>query len=375
MRILIDARYLDGTYSGIGTYSRNLVENLSLLDRENTYYILVRPGFRQPLHVGENFRVLAHSAAPVSLSTMFRLGHYVDSLKVDLMHSTFPVAPLRMKTPLMVTMHDLQPLLDPDFSGGRPLAVQFAYNRFYRFVYPATLRKAKWIINVSYHTRDRLAEFLPELVPKLVVVTSGLDPDHFEPAGEDLPEVLKRHGLQRPYVLYYGSTRPNKNLKNAVLGFFEFMDNYPDDRTEFVLILKQDRFFREVRRLIRTRRRLRRIHVLDQVSIREQKCLLHGASGFLFPTKYEGFGFPAIEAMAARVPVVAGESGALPEVCGDAAEFVDPDDPEDIASALAAVLLNKDRREELIRLGSERASHFNWKDAAERVRDIYRLLF
>ncbi len=374
MRILIDARYLDGTYSGIGTYSRNLVENLAVLDTENTYYVLVRSGFRQGLNVGDNFRILSYSAAPVSFSTLFRLGSYVDSLKVDLLHSTFPVAPLRMKTPLMVTMHDLQPLLDPDFSGRRTFPLQWAYNYFYRFVYPATLKKARWVVNVSYHTRARLADFYPELTPKLVVVTSGLDPGHFEPPGEETGEVLERFNLDRPYLLYYGSTRPNKNLKNAVQGFFNFMDEYPGDETELVLILKQDRFFRDVRRLIRTRKKSKRVRVLDQVSRQEQKCLLQRASAFLFPTKYEGFGFPALEAMAANVPVIAGESGALPEICADAAEFVNPDDPQDIASAIAAVLFNTERREELVRLGAERAKQFDWRLAAERVRDIYRLL-
>ena len=375
MRILIDARYLDGTYTGIGTYSLNLIENLARLDRENFYYILVRPEFNGTLTLGQNFQLVAYPRKPVSFATLTRLGTYVDSLKVDLMHSTFPIAPVFMKTRLAVTVHDLQPFVDPEFSARRTLLAQSAYNFFYRTVYPATFKHSKWIINVSYHTRDMVAEYFPDQVPKLVVVPSGLDKVHFDPPKNDPAETLHEFRLEKPYLLYYGSTRPNKNLANLVRGFAAYTREFMDNETELVFILKKDRFFRDVERVIRQEKVKSRVRVLDQVTPTAQKAILSRARIFLFATKYEGFGFPALEAMANGVPVIAGRSGALPEVCGRGAEYVSPDNPDEIAWAIQVLLKDDFRREELIKTGVDHARLFDWKEAAERVRDIYKLLF
>lgn len=375
MRILIDARYLDGTYTGIGTYSRNLLENLSQLDQTNEYYVLVRPGQTDSLGLGPNFHLITYRPRPVSISTMLFLGGYVDSLKVDLMHSLFPLAPLFMRTPLKITVHDLQPFIDPEFSARRPIWIQLLYKVFYRYAYPAVMRRSKWIVCVSHHTRDTVAELFPTEVSKLAVVTSGLDNRHFEPPQNDPAAVRERHGATRPFVLFYGSTRPNKNLPNIVRAFAHYVREAEDGETELLMILKRDRFFRDVRKVIRKEGITDRVRVLDQVSHNDQRALLGEARLFLFPTRYEGFGFPALEAMAAGIPVIAGQSGALPEICGDAALLVNTEDPVEIAEAIDRVLHDDDLREELCQRGLEQARRFDWQEAARSVRDMYNLLF
>lgn len=375
MRILIDARYLDGTFSGIGTYSQQLLENLARVDEQTEYYVLVRPGFNGRLHVGDNFKLMAYSPRPISINTLTSLGGMVDSLGVDLMHSFFPLAPLRMKTPLMVTVHDLQPFTDPDFSARRAFPLQWAYGQFYRYIYPATLRHAKWILNVSYHTRDEVAEHFQSTLPKLMVVTSGLCETIFDPPREAPRVVRRRHELFSPYVLYYGSTRPNKNLPTMIRAFSHYVRKDDDKEMELVLILKKDRFFREIARAIRQEGLYERVRVLDQVAPSEQRAILADARLFLFATKYEGFGFPALEAMAAGIPVIAGDSGALPEICGKAAFMVDPASASEIGDAMDIVIHDEEIRQELITAGKNHARKFDWQDAAEQVRDIYRLLF
>lgn len=375
MRILIDARYLDGTYTGIGTYSRNLLHNLSRLDSENEYYVLVRPGQKDTMGLGPNFRIITYRPRPVSFSTLLFLGRYVDSLKVDLMHSLFPLAPLFMRTPLMVTVHDLQPFIDPEFSARRPLWIQVLYKFFYRYAYPAVMHRCKWIINVSYHTRDMVAEFFPAEIPKLTVVTSGLDASHFDLPEKDPAEVCERHELNRPFLLYYGSTRPNKNLSNIVRAFAHYARESGDNETELVFILKRDRFFREVKKVMKREEIGDRIRVLDQVSHDDQRAILSRARAFVFPTRYEGFGFPALEAMAAGIPVIASNSGALPEICEDAALVVSPEDPEEIAVAMDSLLHDEALRAKLREKGFEQARRFDWEQAARSVRDIYNLLF
>ncbi|CAN5380710.1 glycosyltransferase family 1 protein [soil metagenome] len=375
MRILLDARYLDGAFTGIGTYSREMIEHLSMVDHDNYYYVLVRAGFEGELEVGKNFEMLTYAHAPVSFATIFQLGNFVDSLDVDLMHSFFPVAPLRMKTPLIVTMHDLQPFLDPDFSARRPIVMQTLYNLFYHYIYPATMAKAKWVVNVSYYTRDAAADLFPEFAPKLIVATSGLDEELLTPPTGDFEAAKKTYHLDKPFLLYYGSTRPNKNLPMIVRAFARYVRDQNDTETELVLILKKDRFFRDVTRAIRLEGIAQRVRVLDQVPAEDQRVIIANARVFLFATKHEGFGFPALEAMAAGTPVIAGSSGALPEICGDAAEFVNPDDRNAIARAIGLLMTDEPRRKELIEKGRKRAAQFDWRETAERMKDIYRLLF
>lgn len=374
MRILLDARYLDGTYSGIATYSLQMIEHLARVDQENSYYVLVRPGFQEDVEVGANFEFLSYRPRPISLATMLNLGPYVDALKVDLMHSFFPLAPLFMRTPLVVTMHDLQPLVDPDFHARRPFPLQWTYGAFYRWVYPAVVRRARWVITVSHHTRDLLAELVPESRPKLFAVPSGLEPEIHEPLDVQPDEVIRKFGVSEQYLLYYGSTRPNKNLPRLVQGFAGYLRENDDQETELVMVLKRDRFFRDVHRAMKHEGIKDRVRVINQVDPTERRALLAGARAFVFPTKYEGFGFPALEAMAAGVPVLAGESGALPEICGEAAELVDPDDAESIAEGIRVLLASPERRRILREKGRQRCQQFDWKDTAERVRDLYNLL-
>lgn len=375
MKIVIDARYLDGSFSGIGTYSASLIEHIAQVDQENEYIIIVRPKFRGMLDVGENFRFLSYGPPPVSLATLFRLGQFVDSLKPDLLHSLYPIAPLTMNTPLAVTVHDMQPFHDPDFSGRRPLPLQWGYNLFYRSIYPAVMRRAKWILTVSYHTRDSVAEMFPSLTPKLFVTQSGIESPVFDPPLDSGAAALQQLGIEKPYILYYGSTRPNKNLPMAIKAFSLYLRESGDEQTNFVMILKRDRFFRDIERAMRSEGVQKRVIVRDQIPREQQRALLANAELFCLPSKYEGFGFPALEAMAAGVPVLAGKSGALPEICGDAAEMVDPDDEKSIAEGIRKLLNSQDRRQILIEKGKARAQKFDWGSCAEKVRDVYRLLF
>jgi glycosyltransferase involved in cell wall biosynthesis len=375
MRIVIDARYLDGTYTGIATYSRMLVEHLARVDQDNEYIVLVRPGFTSRLDLGDNFRLHNYAPRPVSIATMLALGRLVDSFQPDLLHSFFPIAPLTSKTPVMVTVHDMQPFVDPDFSARRIRPVQWAYNAFYRHVYPASLRRAKWALCDSYYTRDIVNELLPDLRAKLMVLTPGLDPDYIQPWQGDPEPVLHRLRLQGPYVLYYGSTRPNKNLPNQTRGFARYLSRTGDTTTTMVLVLRRDRFFHDLQRVIRAEGIEDRVRIIDPLAEDDHRAVLARASAFLFATKYEGFGFPALEAMAAGVPVLAGLSGALPEVCADAAEFANPDDPDSIATALAKLLCDTEHRFVLITRGRARATQFSWQEVAQSLRDIYNLLF
>ncbi len=375
MKIVLDARYLDGTYSGIATYSRHVLENLSEVDTENDYVVIVRPGLKEPLRLGENFKIVAWRPPPVSMRTLLTLGRYIDSLNADLMHSFFPLAPIRLKTPLIVTVHDMQPFVDPDFSSKRLRMLQMAFGLFYRVSYPSSMNKARWILSDSYATKNDVLYFFPQFAPKMVVLPLGLDESFQEPIPEGAIENLQvRMGLKRPYFLYYGSTRPNKNIPAAIKAFEKASKRPRALEADFVLVLRKDRFFKDIRRAINQSSIAERIRVYDPMSHSEQRVLLAGAYALLFPTKYEGFGFPPLEAMASGTPVIAGESGSLPEICGRAAEIVDPDDVESIAQGIFRMMTNEERRQRLIERGRERAKNYDWQETARFLKNFYELL-
>jgi glycosyltransferase involved in cell wall biosynthesis len=377
MHIAIDARYLDGTFSGIGTYSKCLLEALAVADQKGRYSVVVREGFDQPLALGPNFTLLSEDSAPISARTLVGLGRTLERLHPDAVHSLHPLAPLDCRVPQLVTVHDFQPFLDPEFSAGRIKPLEWAYQGFYRWAYPACLRRAQWILCVSQTTRDDIAALLPSLIPKLIVVRSGISPEHFDPPEASvIDHVRRQHSLRKPYGVYYGSTRPNKNLVALVEAFARFRKECPRESADLqiVLIVKRDRFFRAVEKAIRALRLEQDVRVMPQVSEGEKRAIVAGARALLFPTKYEGFGFPVLEAMAMGVPVLASTSGALPEVCGDAALLVDPFRVESIAEGMTAVLTERRTRERLKAAGPLRARQFRWSDTAEIVRDIYHLL-
>ncbi|MDX2174902.1 MAG: glycosyltransferase family 1 protein [Candidatus Sumerlaeia bacterium] len=377
MKLLHDCRYLDAAFSGIGTYSRGVLEALAALDEKNEHVALVGPRFDGDLRVGPNFSLRSSPAPPVSFRTLTTLGALIERARPTLVHSHFPLAPLRMQPPFIVTLHDLQPFTDPHFSGERTAPVRFAYNQFYRTVYPAVLNRAKWVVCVSYATRDAAAAMLPSIKQKLVVVHSGVDGSIFQqPGGEQIAAARVAYKLDRPYALYFGSTRPNKNLE-AMVKAFGLMLQRGDPAVQdhqFVLVLKQDRFFSNVERAIRIRGLADRVRVLHQVSEDEKRVLLAGADALFFATKFEGFGFPALEAMAQGVPVLAGRSGALPEICGEAAHFADPWDEEELAEAMHRVLADEELRGQLIDRGRLHAPRFTWRHTAEFLADVYQLL-
>lgn len=378
MHVLIDARYLDGSYSGIATYSRLLLEGLAAIDAETRYSVVVRPGFQGPLAVGANFEILTHRPRPISLNTYFGLARLYDDLRPDVVHSLFPAAPVFCDRPLMVTVHDLQPFVDADFSARRSRAVRAGYNLFYRWAYPQTIAKAKWVVCDSYATRDDVARMFPGAIPKLVVVHPGLEESRREiPPDEAVRAARDKFELRGEYFLYYGSTRPNKNIPRLVQAFARMVDLGAGARrpATLVLALAKDRFYKDIDRAIRRARIHDQVRVVDPLAPPEQRALLRGACALCFPTRHEGFGFPPLEAMACGTPVLAGDSGSLPEVVGDAALLVDPEDTEAMAEGLRRLLEEPALREELAARGLQRIDAFDCARSAATIRSIYELLF
>jgi len=376
MRIVIDARYLTRQYSGIRMYSERLLEHLALQDHENEYFCLVQPDYTRPLALGENFQLVKYEARPLSLNTIFSLHKTVNSLKPDFFHILFPLMPVFFKGKLLVTVYDLQPLMMKDWTGRRFFPVKKMYDMFYHWIYPHTFRKAMWLVAVSQATKDAISHFFPELTEKTIVVHPGIDLESVDLQNPSVFEGLKvKYDIPDQYILYVGSTRPNKNLPNMLRAYARVREIAPQFQgLGFVLVLTRDRFIAEVLQVIKEKNLAPGIRILDPVSQAEKHALYDYARLFFFATRLEGFGFPLLEAQAQGTPVVASNDHSLPEIAQDSAVLVDPDDVEALADALKEVLGNRNLREDLIKKGKRNVKNFSWEKTAHRILEIYRHL-
>jgi glycosyltransferase involved in cell wall biosynthesis len=376
MRILIDARYLTADYGGIRMYSEQLLEHLARADPENQYSVIVQPDYRGVLQLGENFRLIRQGSRPVSVYTVFGLHRLIAREKPDVFHALFPITPIFHRGPTVVTVHDLQPLLAPRWTGRRPLPVRMAYDIFYRWIYPSVFRRADRLICVSQATKDALERLDPRFAAKAVATPSGLPPEAEKtPPSSVFEEMKARSALPDRFILFIGGTRPNKNLPAMLRAFARLGSRAPSCReVGFVLVLTADRFMADIERVIEEENLREKVRVLPPVSPEEKRALNGAAEALFFATKLEGFGFPPLEAQAQGTPVLASTSASLPEIVGDSALLADADDIEAMAAALERLLCDEPLRSDLIAKGAANIRRFSWENAARAALAIYREL-
>jgi len=376
MRIAIDARYLSGEFSGIGTYSESLLKRLVPADPDNQYCIFVHESFDRDFDVRDNAEIIPCAARPLSFYTLSGFRRAARETGADLLHSFFPVTPLFTRLPTIVTVHDLQPLQMPEFTARRFYLLRKAYDVFYRWIYPRSIKRAKYVVAVSHSTRRAIAELVPEARANTTVIYSGLDPSCGAPVDENTEgQVQEKYELPDRYVLYLGSTRPNKNLPNMIQAFSRMRERHEDMKDlYFVLVVSADRFFEDCRRAIRKHRLQKRMRVYQQISETEKRCFYARASALFFATKNEGFGLPLLEAQACGLPVLAANHGALPEIAHGSALLTDPDDLADMSRKLHAIVSDAALRQRLINAGRSNVARFQWEKTAEQIRQMYHYL-
>lgn len=387
MKIGVDARYLSASPSGIGRCSSEMLQAMFRLTKNVEWVVLVHeslpPGWPEepPSHL--SLHRVRH--APVSLHTVTNLRRWVRAQGVKLWWSTFPLASSRLGIPLIVTIHDLQPLLCPGWTGGRPWPLPGLYRKFYKHFYGAAIQSAHRIAADSSWTAGTVRDIWPDAERKMKVVPLALRDDWVSKSVEqalDIPRAgeqvlgassqdsrtLARSHSRPPAVLYVGSTRPNKNL-SRLLEAFALLCQREEVTSDLILklVVARDRHWPEIEQRIQALGLKKRIQVLENISEEEMTLEYYGASAFAFPTMYEGFGFPPLEAMAHGCPVVAANHGGLPETCGEAAELVDPRSAEDIARGLSRVLNDRAHRDQLRERGFAQARLRTWDNSARMM--------
>jgi glycosyltransferase involved in cell wall biosynthesis len=372
MRIAIDIRKINEF--GVGTYIWNLVRSLAGIDPQNEYLLIgshrnfhelgpLPPNFRQLYQPEEETLWKHHITIPFALRRQ----------NVDIVHVPHHEAPFFNPSKLVVTMHDCVHLLFPHEDSSK-----FQNYRSYLQT-KRVVESAKHVLAVSKSTKEDLIHIFELPESKISVVHNALDERFaFAYNPEERKHVLERYQLKDPFVLYSGKIRPHKNLHRLIEAFAVLKSELIDDdkyKNLKLIIIGDELSKHQYLRLTVIRSGAQQdVRFFGFVPYPILRVFYQSAALFAFPSLYEGFGLPPLEAMANRTPVIASNTSSLPEVLDDAAVLVNPENVFDIARGMKLILYDEVLRQKLIQKGIEQVSKFSWKLAAQKVLQIYGLV-
>ena len=364
MRIAIDARKLRDY--GIGTYVRNLLRYLSRIDHTTEYVLLCRGedcGFEEEL--GENFRSVVENAPAYSIREQISVPVALRREAIDLFHAPHYVLPPLTPCRSVVTIHDCIHLRFPQYLPNR---LGSAYAR--ASMWTAAHRSNRVLTVSEASKRDILRYFhIPE--SKIDVIYNAIDERFGQtPPDEEIARVRERYQLNDPFVLYAGNIKPHKNLERLIEAFHTLRRGGFDE-VKLLIIGDEISKYASLRRAVHKHKLHKHVRFFGFVSDQTLAALYRLAAVFVFPSLYEGFGLPPLEAMASGTPVITSNVSSLPEVVGDAAILIDPYEPDAIADAMRRVLTDEALRATLRARGLARVREFSWERSVTRVREIY----
>ena len=367
---MIDARYIRSRTSGIGRYTEQIIRHMLKARPDLEVSLVTHPTRPDPIDSDQVIATTVFDAAPNSPRTRLTMARHLDFDGVELFHSPFNFLPANLPVPAVFTLHDIMWLLEPSYCTDSRL-MQWIQGGFYGRVIPASVAQAERLMTVSHHSREAIEEYFPDVRGRVHVTYNGLDP-FFRPIpdAEAWSLISSYIKPRQRFVLIVGQGSPYKNHPGALRGFLQAFRH--DPQMYCVLVRRFERGpNRELAELMHDPDLNSRLISLDYVTGEELRALYNAAFCFLFPSLYEGFGLPALEAMACGTPVVTANFGAPSEVCGDGAVRVNARDDSAIAKALQRLRDDPEWHQAVAARGEARAAEFTWRRTAERVLDVY----
>ena len=364
MRIGIDARKLRDY--GIGTYIRNLLRHLARLDDTTEYVVLCQEADCPAMvELGENFRAVPERSGAYSIREQLAVPLDLRRERVDLFHAPHYVLPVLTPCRSVVTIHDCIHLRFPQYLPNR---LGYAYARGSLWV---AAHRAARVLTVSEASKRDILEFLHVPASKVTVIPNAID-ERFseEPAPDEVMRVRERYQLDDPFVLYAGNIKPHKNLERLIEAF-HILRRGDDSPVKLLIIGDEISKYATLRRAVHRYKLHKHVRFFGFVPDATLAILYRLARVFVFPSLYEGFGLPPLEAMASGTPVITSNVSSLPEVVGDAAMLIDPYEPDAIAGAMRRVLQDDRLRDDMRERGLARVGEFSWGRSIKRVREIY----
>jgi alpha-1,3-rhamnosyl/mannosyltransferase len=359
--VVLDARTATDHFPGIGRYVVNLSGALARLDAEMPLALLHNPAAPVGRLTLPDLPLLPCAASPFSLSQQWVVPHLLRRAGATLYHSPYYLMPYWSGILTVLTCYDIIPRLFPGYFSAQQRLL-------WRLTHALALRAASVILAISRATRDDLVQQLSVPASKVHVTPLAADP-HFRPQPPDeVDRVRSAYDLPDAYVLYMGTNKPHKNLVRLIQAWAAIEPAV--GTISLVIAGHRDNRYPQAEQAAADLSA--RVIFTGAVADADLPALYSGALCFVFPSLYEGFGLPVLEAMACGTPVVCSQVSSLPEVAGDAALFFDPGNVESMAGVLLQLIRDNALQTDLRERGLRRAQHFNWATTAMQTLGHYR---
>ncbi len=366
MRVGIDARLVHYRQAGISQYTLRLLEQLAAINTVDDFTVFQSRRDPSELVDQPNFRKRSLWTPPHHRLEQFLLPLELAATDLDVLHSPDFIPPFRRKCKSVITVHDLNFLLYPEFL--TPESASY-YGQIDQAV-----RRCDHIIAVSESTKRDIIRLTGAPESKITVVYEAAHPI-YRPLEDPqvVLQVKERFDIRRDFALFVSTIEPRKNVPTLLRAFRQLLNSYRAD-VDLVLAGEKGWLFGEVFALVRELSLQEHVHFPGRVSVEDLLSLYNAAQLLVHPAFYEGFGLPPLEAMACGTPVVVSNTSALPEVVGDAALLVDPMEVDEVTVAMWRLLSDQELRQQMREKGLKRARLFSWRRAAEETLKIYRRL-
>jgi glycosyltransferase involved in cell wall biosynthesis len=361
MKIGIDARLWNET--GVGRYIRALTEELPRLDTQNEYTLFLRHSeYESVILPNERWRKVLADVPWHTLDEQLKMPGIFDREGLDLLHIPYFSVPMRLKTPFIVTIHDL---IISHFATGlattRTLPIYWLKRLGYNFVLSAAIKNSIAVVTVSQTVKQQLVVEFNVPAEKIMVTYEG---GRLEKAVTQ-PKVT----LPSRYILYVGNAHPHKNLAKLIDGFILLKKKFPD--LKLVLIGKEDFFYERLEAQVQKLSLGDSVIFTGFVPSDALAIWYRGAQVFVFPSREEGFGIPGLEAMSQGVSVAASNIPVFHEIYADCALYFDCQNPDAIAENIGKLLEDKALRQSLVMRGKIRVAQFSWTQMAKETLHLY----
>lgn len=374
MRIGIDARFYGPLGKGLGRYTQKLVKNLEIIDSKNEYLIFLRKeNWDDYVPSRENFKKVLADYRWYTLKEQIMIPRAIKKQKIDLMHFPHFNIPVFYRRKFVVTIHDLILIKYPTKKATTldPLLYKFKYWG-YKKVINSAVKRAEKIITVSEYTKKELVEYFNIPSDKVVVTYEACD--GVESGQLEIPDhgFLKDFNINKPFILYVGNAYPHKNLEK-LLDVYKNFTKKTDNKYQLVLVGKKDYFYQRLIEYAQKRELKANNDVVffGYATEKQLADLYRSAKLYIFPSLFEGFGLPPLEAMSYGLPVLSSNASCLPEILGDAAAYFDPKNEADMVEKMISLVKDDQLREKLVTRGYDKIKTYSWEKCAQETLAVY----
>jgi len=366
-KISLELQWAVGKKTGVGWYIYNIVKELSKSDRND--YIAefinfmgrhdVKSQIDYDIKIKQN-KMLTYTMYNFLTKKLNIRHNLIFGTKSDIYHFFNFTIPKNIKGKVINTIYDTVFISAPETMGDRKELEEYKYGA----------QKSDLIITISESAKNDIIKNLGVTEDKIEIVHPGIDLENYSQKyeKEELERIRKKYNLPSEYILYLGTIEPRKNIERIIKAFIKYKEKVDDD-LKFVIVGKKGWKYENIMKLIESMGT--DIIITGYIDEEDKIPIYKLAQFFTFPSLYEGFGMPVLEAMAAGVPVVTSNVSSLPEVAGDAAILVNPLNEDEIFEAYKKIRNDSNYREEMILKGYEQAKKYQWKKSVEVLEKVY----